>query len=113
MGVLIADVLGANPPSYIDRTAFVSAPPFTYGNTQRTLTYDLRNPGYFNQDLSVQRDIPVNGSVRVKLGVEIFNLFNNVVFGGINTNITNANFGRVTSKDDSRRDIQLSLRFLF
>ena len=26
---------------------------------------------------------------------------------------TNANFGRVTGKDDSRRDVQLSIRFLF
>jgi hypothetical protein len=26
---------------------------------------------------------------------------------------TNANFGRVTTKTDDRRDIQLSLRFLF
>src|SRR5262249_37673892 len=27
------DVLGTNPPTYIDRNAFQSAPSFTYGNT--------------------------------------------------------------------------------
>ena len=31
---------------------------FTYGNTPRTLAFDLRNPSYFNQDLSVRRDFP-------------------------------------------------------
>jgi hypothetical protein len=46
------DVLGPNPPTYIDRAAFQSAPPFTYGNTPRTLAFDLRNPSSFNQDLS-------------------------------------------------------------
>jgi hypothetical protein len=107
------DVLGPNPPSYIDRTAFVSAQPFTFGNTQRTLTYDLRNPGFFNQDLSVQRDIRLTGTVRLKLGVEIFNLFNNVVFGGINTNITNANFGRVSSQTNTPRVAQLKVRVEF
>ena len=33
--------------------------------------------------------------------------------GGGSGNPTGATFGRVTSKDNSRRDIQLSLRFLF
>ena len=44
------DVLGATPPADIDRNAFQSPPPFTDGNTPRTLAFDLRNPSYFNQD---------------------------------------------------------------
>jgi hypothetical protein len=107
------DVLGANPPAYIDRNAFVSAAPFTYGNTPRTLAHDLRNPSSFNQDLSVQRDIPVGGDTKLRLGVEVFNLFNTVVFGGINTNVTNANFGRVSSQTNSPRVIQLKARVEF
>ena len=107
------DVLGSNPPSYIDRNAFVSAPPFTYGNTPRTLAYDLRNPSSFNQDLSVQRDFGLGGSVKLRAGAEVFNLFNTVVFGGINTNITNANFGRVSSQTNTPRVIQLKIRLEF
>jgi hypothetical protein len=45
-------------------------------------------------------------------GVEIFNPFNNVVFGGINTNITNANFGRVSSQTNTRV-AQLKIRVEF
>src|SRR6185503_712222 len=45
------DVRGTAPPAYIDRNAFVSPAAFTYGNTPRTLAYDLHSPGTFNQDL--------------------------------------------------------------
>ena len=107
------DVLGTNPPAYIDRNAFVSAPAFTYGNTPRTLAHDLRNPSSFNQDLSVQRDFALKGSLKVRLGVEVFNVFNTVVFGGINTNITNANFGRVSSQTNQPRVAQLKIRVDF
>jgi Carboxypeptidase regulatory-like domain/TonB dependent receptor len=106
------DVLGANPPSYLDRTAFQSPAPFTYGNTQRTLTYELRNPDYFNQDLSIRRDFRI-ARARIGLGVDVFNLFNNVIFGGIQTNITNANFGRVSSQTNTPRVGQIKLRVDF
>jgi hypothetical protein len=99
--------------SYIDRNAFVSAPAFTYGNTPRTLAHDLRNPSAFNQDLAIQRDFPVGGTTKIRLGVDVFNLFNTVVFGGINNNITNANFGRVSSQTNSPRVIQLKARVEF
>ena len=44
----------------------VGAAPFTYGNTPRTLAFDLRNPSSFNQDLSIQRDFPVGGDVQAR-----------------------------------------------
>ena len=106
------DVLGTTPPTYIDRSAFQSPAPFTFGNTPRTLVFDLRNPSSFNQDLSIRRDFPV-GRVRLGLGVDIFNLFNNVVFGGIQTNITNANFGRVSSQANTPRVGQIKVRLEF
>ena len=105
-------MLGANPPTYIDRNAFQSPPAFTDGNTPRTLTYDLRNPSSFNQDVSVRRDFQI---ARMKLGVglEVFNVFNTVVFGGIQTNITNANFGRVGSQANTPRVGQIKVRLDF
>jgi hypothetical protein len=106
------DVLGANPPSYIDRTAFQSPAPFTYGNTPRTLAFDLRNPGSFNQDLSVRRDFHIS-RVKLGLGLDVFNVFNTVVFGGIQTNITSANFGRVSSQANTPRVGQIKVRLEF
>jgi hypothetical protein len=106
------DVLGATPPAYIDRNAFQSPQPFTYGNTPRTLAFDLRNPSYFNQDLSVRRDFPI-ARMKLGLGVDVFNVFNTVVFGGIQTNITNANFGRVSSQANTPRVGQIKVRLVF
>jgi Carboxypeptidase regulatory-like domain/TonB dependent receptor-like, beta-barrel len=106
------DVLGATPPTYIDRAAFQSPAAFTYGNTPRTLAFDLRNPSSFNQDLSVRRDFHV-AKVRLGLGVDIFNVFNSVVFSGIQTNITNANFGRVSSQLNQPRVGQIKVRVEF
>ncbi|MEO5821412.1 MAG: carboxypeptidase regulatory-like domain-containing protein [Vicinamibacteraceae bacterium] len=107
------DVLGTVPPTYIDRNAFVSAPAFTYGNTPRTLAFDLRNPGSVNQDLSVQRDFVLTHTLKIRLGVEVFNVFNTVLFGGINTNITNASFGRVSSQINQPRVAQIKVRVHF
>ena len=107
------DVLGTAPPTYIDRNAFQSAPALTYGNTPRTLAFGLRNPHSVNQDLSVQRDFAIRAALKVRLGLEVFNLFNAVVFGGINANITNANFGRVSSQTNQPRVAQIKVRVTF
>ena len=106
------DVLGANPPTYIDRNAFQSPAAFTFGNTPRTLAHDLRNPAYFNQDLSIQREFRI-ARARLGVGVDVFNVFNNVVFGGIQTNITNTNFGRVSSQTNTPRVAQIKVRLDF
>jgi hypothetical protein len=107
------DVRGTNPPSYIDRNAFQSPAAFTYGTTERTLAFDLRAPSTFNQDLSLRRTFPINNRVRFKLGIAAFNVFNNVVFGGIGTNITNANFGTVSAQANAPRAVQLTGRIEF
>ncbi len=107
------DVLSpTNPPTYIDRAAFQSPASFTYGDTPRTLAHDLRNPHYFNQDFSLRRDFPM-GPTRLGLGFDVFNVFNNVVFGGIQTNITNANFGRVSTQTNTPRVGQIKIRLEF
>jgi Carboxypeptidase regulatory-like domain/TonB dependent receptor len=106
------DVLGANPPAYIDRAAFQSPQSFTFGNTPRTLAYALRNPSSFNQDISVRRDFPIS-RVKLGLGVDVFNVFNTIVFGGIQTNITNTNFGRVSSQINAPRVAQIKIRLEF
>jgi len=106
------DVRGTNPPSFIDRNAFQSPAPFTYGDSPRTLAFGLRNPSFFNQDLSVRRDFRIS-RVTLGLGADVFNLFNNVVFGGIQTNITNASFGRVSNQTNTPRVGQIKVRLEF
>jgi hypothetical protein len=47
------------------------------------------------------------------VGADMFNVFNTVVFGGIQTNITNTNFGRVSSQTNTPRVVQLKFRVEF
>jgi len=46
-------------------------------------------------------------------GADSFNLFNNVRLGSINTNITNANFGKAAAQTNLARVFQFRLRVEF
>lgn len=102
-----------NATSYIDKNAFVSPASFTYGNTPATGAYGLRNPHFVNQDLSIARTFQVRENIRVVFGADTFNLFNAVRFGGIGTNITAANFGKVSAQVNLPRVVQFRLRLQF
>jgi len=98
---------------FINVNAFVSPASFTYGNTPATGAYGLRNPRFFNQDVSLTRNFQVQEYLRFVFGVDAFNLFNNVRFGTINTNITNANFGRASAQSNLPRVVQFKFRLEF
>jgi len=98
---------------FIDVNAFISPASFTYGNTPATGAYGLRNPHFFNQDLSLSRNFQVLENLRFVFGADSFNLFNNVRFGSINTNITNANFGKAAAQTNLPRVFQFKLRIEF
>jgi hypothetical protein len=103
----------ANATPFIDVNAFISPPAFTYGNTPATGAYGLRNPHFLNQDLSLSRNFQVRENLRLGFGADSFNLFNNVRFGSIGTNITAANFGKVGAQVNLPRVFQLKLRVEF
>ena len=108
------DVLGANPPSYIDRNAFVSPAAFTYGNTPRTLAFGLRNPDSFNQDLSVRRDFRIARDVEARRSASTCSTCSTMSCSAASRrNITNANFGRVSSQTNTPRVGQIKMRFEF
>jgi hypothetical protein len=102
---------GVSP--FIDFNAFISPASFTYGNTPATGAYGLRNPHFFNQDLSLTRNFQVREKLRFVFGADSFNLFNNVRLGSINTNITNANFGKAAAQTNLPRVFQFKLRAEF
>jgi hypothetical protein len=109
------NVLGAvaNATAFIDKNAFVSPTTFTYGNTPVTGAFGLRTPHLWNTDLSVSRKFPIRENIRFVFGADGFNVFNYVRFGGINTNITNAAFGKVTSQANLPRVFQFKFRIEF
>jgi hypothetical protein len=103
----------ANATAFIDKNAFVNAAAFTYGNTPVLGAYGLRNPHLLNTDLSISRNFAVTENVKFVFGADSFNIFNYVRFGGINTNITNAAFGKVTTQTILPRVFQFKFRILY
>jgi hypothetical protein len=107
------DLLGSNPPAFLDKNAFASPASFTYGNTPRSAAFGIYNPGTFAQDVSLRRIFPIHESVKLTFQADAFNVFNQVMFGAPATNITSANFGKITSQSNGPRSLQLSARVTF
>jgi hypothetical protein len=95
---------------WFNPTAFAKPAPGTFGNAPRDQIY---NPGQYQWDIAVFKNVKINGPRAVQFRAEVFNFLNHPNLNGANADPTSSTFGRVTSKDGSRRDIQLSLRFVF
>lgn len=94
----------------LDTSVFVRPANATFGNSPRN---QYRNPGQVQWDLALFKNFNLGGMRRLQFRAEMFNFPNHPNLNGIDGNPLSGNFGRITSKDGSRRDVQLSLRFLF
>lgn len=98
---------------YFNAAAFRRAPQFTFGTAGRTVP-DVRNPGNFGWDGLIEKRIAINERVGLDFRTELFNAANKVVFGGPQTNITSADFGKIRlSQVNLPRQIQFGLRLSF
>lgn len=107
------DLLGSNPPAFLDSNAFVSRASFTYGNTPRTGAYGLSNPALWGQDLSLKGNFPILESIALAFQVDAIKAFDMVMFAAPAVNITSANFGRITAAANRPRSLQFSARITF
>jgi hypothetical protein len=101
---------GSDSNFMFNKDAFSQPANGTFGNSTRNI---LRNPGDQQWDIAFFKNVTLAATHKVQFRVEIFNFPNHPNLSGPNTDITNANFGRSTSKDGNRRDVQLALRYLF
>jgi Carboxypeptidase regulatory-like domain len=90
--------------------AFANPAAGTFGNSTRNI---LRNPGDQQWDIALFKNFGLSGPHKMQFRVEVFNFPNHPNLSGPQTDITNATFGRSTGKSDSRREIQLALRYMF
>ncbi len=95
---------------WFNPTAFASPAAGTFGNAPRSLIY---GPGQQQWDIALFKNFGMGGPRKVQFRAEMFNFINHANLNGPSFDPTNSNFGRATSKSDDRRDVQLSLRFLF
>jgi hypothetical protein len=99
------------------------APPTDQYRLGTATNDEYLGPGYMNWDISVFKSVPMGGSRRLQLRVELYNAFDTDQWTGVNTNatfdyttgaLTNANtFGRLNGNTNSARRIQLGARFTF
>ncbi len=101
---------GKDDNYFFDPAAFAQAPQGRFGNSGRNILY---GPGSQQWDIAFFKNFPVGGLRKIQFRAEIFNFPNHPNLNGPSTDITSPLFGRATSKDGNRRDVQLALRFLF
>jgi len=97
--------------TYINIAAFKNPANFEFGNTARTLDW-LRGFSVKNESASVNKSFRVRERAGVKIGADLTNPFNFVRWTNPVTNLTAANFGKVTGSAPGRRvQINLEIRF--
>ncbi len=92
-----------------------AATPFTLGNAPRVLD-SIRSPGVNSANLSLFKYFELESlrpGARLEFRSEFFNAFNHPQFCGPNSNVTSAQFGRITSTCTAPREVQLALRLQF
>jgi hypothetical protein len=94
----------------INVAAFALPAAFTFGDMGRN---SLRSDWNKNLDLSLFRDFPISESKRLQFRLEAFNITNTPVFAIPDNNITDPNFGQVSSTANTERQLQLALKFYF
>jgi hypothetical protein len=93
-------------------TSAFAVPVLSFGNAGRGL---VRNPAFYNSDMSLFKNIPIKERVSAQLRIEAFNALNIQGPGNPSGNAStgNTNFGRITSIANSPRDVQLALKIMF
>ena len=111
---------GTDQNFWFNPAAFAAPAAGTFGNAPRNALY---NPSEQQWDIAFFKNFRINQTQRLQFRAEIFNFINRPNWSNIagstttsgftTVDPTNANFGRVVSKNDARRDAQLSLRYMF
>lgn len=111
---------GSDQNFWFNPAAFAAPAAGTFGNAPRNAWY---NPSEQQWDIAFFKNFRLNRTQRLQFRAEIFNFINRPNWSNIagstttsgftTADPTNANFGRIISKNDARRDAQLSLRYIF
>lgn len=72
----------------------------------------IRGPGYFDVDLSLQKDFRITESKHLQFRTDFVNAFNNVNLNAPSTDITSGNMGLINGSQPPR-NIQFALKFYY
>jgi hypothetical protein len=99
---------------WFDTTKFAVQDTFTPRSNPWTFN-GLNGPAVFIADMTLTKSFSLGPRYRLEARVESYNVFNAVTWDVPDTNISSANFGKVTRKrvDGTGREFQIGLRFTF
>jgi hypothetical protein len=96
--------------SYLNRAAFASPAPGTFGN----LPYRaVQGPGYWSIDMALSKIIQLGGTRNLEVRLESFNITNNFNWGLPALNLSQSQFGRITTNGGTPRIMQFGLKYGF
>lgn len=101
--------LRSNGHYWFDTSCFAVPPANYFGNTGPNI---MTGPGVNNWDIGAGRRISVRETMAVQFRADAFNAFNHAQFLNPDSNMADANFGRVTTVGPSR-EFQFSLKLLW
>ena len=116
IGVRRADYVGGDisiddrsEKRWFNTDAFVAAPVERRGNAKVGM---IQGPHWRQADVSLRKAFNFRGTMKVRLDVDVFNVFNTVNLNNPNTQVDNSAYGTITSARIPRQT-QFSLRFEF
>jgi len=83
-----------------------------WGNATRN-NPRLRSPWNLSESVGLGKYISVKERVKLELRMEAFNVLNRVRWGGPQSNVSAANFGKVTTQGNTPRRMQAAFRLVF
>ncbi len=105
-----------NPNSpYLNKAAFVQPANYTYGDVPAVIP-QLYQPNQLSEDVAASKNVPFGRGEKnnIEFRASAFNVANRHLMGGLNTNITNANFGTFSNPQSNLpRNLQFSIRVSF
>jgi trimeric autotransporter adhesin len=111
----ITDRLRDDPQDnlYLNPAAFTLAPAGTFGNAPRILP-GVYSPWRNSTDLGINKEVPLGGSRRGTVRLEVINVFNNPWFQALQSAAHgNNNFGRIVGQANYSRTMQITARISF
>ena len=97
------------PQRWFDTSVFSLPAVYTFGNGGRNTVI---GPPLLEFDLSLQKEVPLREAYKLQFRAEVYNLFNHPNFNIPNRTAFTANFGSISSAQDSRQ-FQFALKFTF
>ena len=86
--------------------------PWTFGDMPRN-SADIRGFEFFDEDIGINKTIPIHNQIQAEFRGEMFNAFNRHIFNKPDSGIQDTSFGQIGSTLNGPRSIQFVLRITY